>query len=153
MPVKKMRGCTRAFAPGCTIRRSTSLQAPGGSLKVRQHFHVVRTKTSLWSEKWPSSKRYDERKETAEMVARHVHLKTGCYLEEDTMVNEALFWTRNTQNTRRLSWNDLILRWFLKKKNDPAATKERFWAVWNVGWLWPKNTDCTKRCVSLCKLL
>lgn len=69
------------------------------------------------------------------MVAQHMHSKIGNYLEEDTMVNETLFSTRNAQNTRRLSWNDLILRWFLeKKKNEPAATKAKFLAVWNVGW-------------------
>lgn len=47
-PVKRTRGCTLVFAPGCTMTGCTGRQAPGGSLQVRQHFQVLRSQTSFW---------------------------------------------------------------------------------------------------------
>lgn len=126
--VEKTRGCTRVFAPGCTITRSTSRQAPRWSLKV-----II---FSFWEQKRHfGGRNYHHQKERtrAEMVAPHVHLKIGYFLAEDVMVNQALFSTPNTQNTRHPSWKWPYFKMIPpQKKDNPAVTKEMPWAVSNV---------------------
>lgn len=122
---KWTRGCTRVCAPGCTILRCTSLQAPGRSVKVRQHFQVLTTETCSCST-----------------------LRFGDVSKEELMVDETLLSTPRTQNTQQLSWKwpyIMMVSWnvwgFLKNiyrksavGHDPKILAARL---------------CTKRCVAL----